>query len=206
MFIFDIETGGLSRAELKELEPEFEAGGNVKDPIKVKLAIEKKRAEWYNKAALSPITGEILAIGIFDSATDKTSIITGEEKDILEEFWLLVSNTHNLRSELVGWNSNSFDIPFLIKRSWKHSVSVPRVLTQSKWLPKECVDLLEMWMVNGGDRISLDRVCKFLGLKGKNGDGAMFSIMLEEEPEKAIAYLKNDIEITTEVAVRFGVL
>ena len=83
MFIFDIETGPLPRAELKELEPEFEAGGNVKDPIKVKLAIEKKRAEWYNKAALSPITGEILAIGIFDSATDKTSIITGEEKDIL---------------------------------------------------------------------------------------------------------------------------
>jgi len=34
----------------------------------------------------------------------------------------------------------------------------------------------------------------------------MFSIMLEEEPEKAIAYLKNDIEITTEVAIRFGVL
>ena len=206
MFVFDIETGGLPRAELKELEPVFEAPGNLKDPVKIKIAQEQKRAEWYNKAALSPITGEILAIGIFDTATDKTSIITGEETDILYEFWLLVANSQTLRSELVGWNSNSFDIPFLVKRSWKHGLSVPRVLTQSKWLPRECVDLLDMWQINGGDRISLDRVCRFLGVPGKNGNGAMFSIMLEEDPETAIAYLKNDIEITTAVAIRFGVL
>ena len=61
--VFDIETGALPLAELEAIMPEFEPSKVLKDPEKIKADIEAKRAEWIDRAALSPVSGQVLAIG-----------------------------------------------------------------------------------------------------------------------------------------------
>jgi hypothetical protein len=117
----------------------------------------------------------VLAIGILTKDEDPV-ILTGEEPDILAEFW---QRFHASNDYWVGFNSHSFDLPFVVKRSWKH------------------------WQM--GDRQakgSLDAIARHLGIEGKNGKGEDFARMFQLNPEKAIDYLKNDLRMTQEIHER----
>ena len=54
-YIFDIETGPRSRAELAECVPTFEAPSNWKDSEKIRAYVAEKEAEWFQSAALSAL-------------------------------------------------------------------------------------------------------------------------------------------------------
>ena len=60
---FDIETEGLPESELLAIMPDFKPNGTLKDPDKIAADLAKKKAEWIEKAALSPLTGRVLCIG-----------------------------------------------------------------------------------------------------------------------------------------------
>src|SRR5665647_1809363 len=85
--IFDIETAPLPEAELIPFMPEFEAPGNFKDPEKIKAAIEAKRKAWLEDAALDPMTGCVLCIGMLIG--DRFDLISehATEANILQDFW-----------------------------------------------------------------------------------------------------------------------
>jgi DNA polymerase elongation subunit (family B) len=201
--IFDIETGPQSRAALKELMPHFSPPGNIKDPVKIKLKMAEKEAKWMDDAALNAESLNVLAIGMHDDETNETTIITEEDEvATITKFWDTVAPRNNVEIELIGFNSNNFDIPILVRRSYILGIPVPNNL-KGKWLPDFCIDLMEMWQC--GDRtkrISLDRLCKACGFAGKNGSGKYFSQLLEEDREAAIEYLINDINITAKLAKR----
>lgn len=101
---------------------------------------------------------------------------------------------------LVGHNIRGFDVPYLIQWSYNNGVKMPVYLTHlvnkkySK-LPPIWADTMEMY--SGGQygyRVSLDNLCKWLGLDcGKNGNGKFFFQMKRDEQE---AYLENDMMIT----------
>lgn len=71
----------------------------------------------------SPYFGEIIVIGLhkFDSIQDAedTIALTGSEEEILKRFWNIIKNHVGL---FVSFNGLSFDVPFILKRSMKHSV------------------------------------------------------------------------------------
>ena len=201
-YIFDIETGPLPRKQLLENMPEFEPPGNIKDPEKIKLKLAEKEAKWMADAALNAETLQVLAIGVYDDEMDETWIFSEDEADMIQKFWDLVAPEGYMNFDLIGFNSNAFDIPVLVRRSYILGLKVPPPL-KKRWLPDYCIDLMEMWQC--GDRqkrISLDRLCKLCGLEGKNGSGKFFSQMFEEDQEAAIEYLKNDITITAKLAER----
>jgi len=64
---FDIETGAAPDAE--KFKPEFEAPGNIKDPVKIAAAIQDKENEWRDRLALSAITGQVLFCGFHDDGS-----------------------------------------------------------------------------------------------------------------------------------------
>lgn len=67
------------------------------------------------------------------------------------------------------------------------------------------VDLREVWQL--GDRQargSLDSIARHLGVGQKNSDGAAFAALWQSDREKALAYLKNDLELTLKVAEALG--
>lgn len=210
VIVFDIETGPAPADVIALHMPEFEAPANYKDPLKIEAVLAEKRAAFASKAALSPMTGRVLAIGMWADGEYRSKMVADpesadEERELIEWFWNHVSQ----RTILIGYNSNRFDIPFLLRRSWAAGVASPtdRVDPSGRLNPRLCWDLMEMWQV--GDRntyVSLDAVARFLGVGEKSGDGDQFHKILKAFPEEAEEYLRNDVRITFDVAKRMNVL
>lgn len=208
MVVFDIETGPAP-AEIIELHmPEFDAPANYKDPAKIEAVLAEKRAAWTTKAALSPLTGRILAVGLWADGSYSARIVEdsseASEKALLKWFWKHVT----IRTALVGWNSNRFDLPFLLKRSWALGVCVPFGLAPGGRLDSRlCVDLMEYWQLGDKNNFaSLDSIARYLDVGSKSGDGEFFHQVLKAFPEEAEAYLRNDVKLTFEVAKKFGLI
>jgi len=210
--LFDIETGARPQTELDAIRPEFEAPRNLKDPAKIAAAIEEKQDEWLAKAALCASTGRVVAIGVCTLPSNVTSIIGTEnpadEARVIADFWHIVRK--NPRARLVGFNSNSFDLPFLLRRSLLLGVPFPADIRDGRYWNRRCIDLMEAWTLGiYGERISLERLSKAFGLEGKNGHGTDFCRLWEGSPQErseARAYLLNDINLTARLAVKLGVV
>lgn len=202
--IFDIETGPREREEVLACAPKFKAPSNYKDPEKIAAAIAEQEEEFVQRAALCASTGRVHAIGI---RKDGETLIFGDqdgEREMLRLFWGWVEDCVRTGYALIGFNIARFDIPFLIRRSWALGVTPAcGVIGGYGRLNPAFIDLMQEWQC--GDRgasISLDRLCRMLGLPGKNGDGAEFARLWKEDKAKAETYLTNDIMVTLRVAER----
>lgn len=254
--IFDIETGPLPRDVILHrvgafpdfVDRPFDPGsvkfGNIKDPVKMRAKVDEARArhelgrdEWkiakeeyeraaIDKAALSPVTGQVVAIGtmvvdgldnegseewkdsivgIGDEATGPKGSTMGEG-DILNGFWLEYQDY----DRIIGHNIFGFDLPFLIRRSWMLGVDVPKnVLDKDRYWNPVFVDTMTRWSCGSRDYVSLDTLAKIAGHDGKNGSGADFARLwfgTPEERQQAKEYLENDLEMTFRVAEMMGLV
>ena len=214
--IYDIETGALPEAELTALLPPFDPAevktGTLKDPDKIAAKLAEAEAnhrrDFLEKAALDPLTGRVVAIGLLYPDSGEFVVIGhDDEAATLREFWLTTKGEMGRINEMVGFNSNGFDLPFLIRRSWRHRVPVPFGIRRGRYWSDEMVDLRDAWQL--GDRQargSLDSIAKHLGVGAKNGNGADFAALWQSDRAKALAYLKNDLELTARVAEALGVM
>lgn len=159
--VFDIETIPQPENVLLESMPPFDEAdvklGNLKDPalIKAKLegAREKHKSDYIAKAALSPVTGEVAAIGFsFVPHDPRTPVeeqghatplyIRGDlyrvdpndptingpqtEAELLEAFWDLWRHFFQReRCSWIGHNILDFDLPFLVNRSRILGIAIP---------------------------------------------------------------------------------
>jgi len=207
--------------------------GNLKDAAKIAEKIEQARAqhavdavehaknnmaaeglyvgEVLSKAALSPLTGRVLAIGYYfteneDSGEDYICDILNE-RGVIESFW----NTFEAAPEhcrIIGHNITGFDLPFLIQRSWMLNIEVPRGVMNGRFFAPKFVDTMQVWAcgkAGSAGMTKLDTLAKAFGVGAKNGSGTMFAELLEKGRAAAIEYLKNDVAMTYEVAKRMGV-
>jgi hypothetical protein len=207
--LFDIETAPLPEAELTQFMPVFEAPANFKDPEKIEAAIAAKRKAWIEDAALSPMTGRVLAIGMLHHKSEKFVCIddSATEATMIQEFWNAIRGDGSQLHTLIGFNINAFDLPFLIKRSWKLGVQIPLGVRRGRYWGDQIVDLRDVWQM--GDRQapgSLDTIARHLGVGAKTGSGADFSALWASDRAAALAYLRNDLELTKLIAERLGVL
>jgi Predicted 3''-5'' exonuclease related to the exonuclease domain of PolB. len=198
---FDIETSPLPEAELQAVMPKFEAPSNYKDEAKIKAVIEEKKKAWLEDAALDPITGRVLCVGLLLGG--KFTILDNpEESQLLGEFW---GRCVIPGRRLIGFNILLFDLPFLIRRSWKHNI-LPLGIRKGRYWNDDLVDLRELWQM--GDRQAhggLDLIAKHLGLGAKSGNGKDFAKLWATDKSKAIAYLENDLRLTAAIAQRMGI-
>lgn len=186
--------------------PEFTAPKNYKDQAKILEYIEAERKEWLEKAALSPVTGRVLAIGVKTSSGSE--IFCDDEKTALVAFWAKVVEFGRARVQLAGFNCYRFDLPFLVRRSWLHGVAVPDGVQDARGYFNRIhfADLYEAWQCGDkGASISLDSLAKYLGVGAKTGEGAHFAALWATERKLALAYLENDLALTEGVARRLGV-
>ena len=224
--VFDVETGPLAESELSALLPPFDPAevktGNLKDPAKIAEKIAEAevnhRRDFFDKAALDPLSGRVVAIGVLDLDSSKFSIIGhDDEARTLREFWEAARGDMGRINPLIGFNIFNFDLPFLIRRSWKHRIAVPFGIRRGRYWGDQLVDLRDAWQL--GDRQakgSLDSIAKHLGvgakcvphgpLAGKNITGADFAGLWKSDRKSAEGYLRNDIELTAKVATALGVV
>lgn len=177
------------------------------------LAEARHLEDFINRAALSPATGRVEAIGVLNGATNAAGILSGDECDILSSFWAKVEKCSKEGRKLIGHNIHGFDIPFLIRRSWFHEIDVPMSLLFNGRYPNDrlFVDTMTVWGCgNYRDSISLDNLAKAFGYPGKPDGitGADFSRLWRgtaEERQQAEAYLLNDLQMTATVARRMQI-
>ena len=219
---FDIETGPQSLDRLQGIIPAFDPFevklGNMKDEAKIKEKVEKARAEHMTRfarsAALSAVTGEILAIGVLrevDSVKPPVLEILATREDLREDliirtfFGILEDSQRGAGTQWVGYYCRNFDLPFLIRRAWKHGITVPETF-RGKFLPPMFTDLYDVWrlMEYPPERISLDTLARYFGIGAKNGEGAQFHELFRHDKQAALEYLRNDLWLTWKLASALG--
>ena len=226
--VFDVETGPLAESELSALLPPFDPAevktGNLKDPEKVAAKIAEaeasQRRDFFDRAALDPLTGRVVAIGmlVFDEVAAPPAsepdidagrcVIIGhdDEAQTLREFWQYTQAEMGRMNPMIGFNIFGFDLPFLFRRSWKRRVPIPFGLRRGRYWGDQLIDLRDTWQL--GDRQargSLDSIAKHLGVGAKNGDGKAFAQLWQSDRKQAEAYLRNDLELTAKIAHALGI-
>lgn len=200
-FVFDIETGGLPPEMLELTMPVFKAPAGWKDRDKIAAAVEEKRLEYIAGAALNALSGQVLCIGVYQRGLSQ--LLLGEEKTILQQFWELYLLT---QQSWIGFCVRNFDVPFLVRRSYRWGVRVPHIM-HGRYLSDRFIDIAERWQCGDWqERISLDRLAKFLGVGEKTGSGGDFAELLAKDPAAARAYVENDLKLTKLCAQRMGLL
>lgn len=199
--IFDIETGPLPQEQFQHILDKVEAPGNLKDPAKIEAAIKEKQAEIIERAPLSAMTGQILAIGFYDGENYMIASDVSEEA-IIMTFWDHVSE-NNL--SVCGHNIKNFDIPFIVRRGYVYGIR-PKMQYLEKF-SRLVIDTMELFAGGEwGHKASLNDISRLFGLGEKTGSGDQFHKWWNGgERDKAIEYLKKDLELTYKVAERMGV-
>ena len=206
--IFDIETGPLpvDQLHIPPFNPADVKLGNIKNPDliaeKIQKAEESHTADYIKNAALDALSGQVLCIG-YRKEGQETGVLSSDadgEAAMLRQWWALL-NYYERTPKLIGFNVKAFDLPFLIKRSWKHRITPPYWLRQGRYWNDLVIDLREVWQL-GDIRAhgSLASICRHLGLGEKAGNGADFSLLWNTDRQAAIDYCLQDIRLTQAVA------
>lgn len=198
----DVETRALPEAIQREVMPTEWPLGNTKDPEKVKAAIAEKEQAWLSGAALDAARSEILAVGMVGADLNAPTVTLGTERGILEHVRACATEYSDLT--LVGHNLLGFDVPLLCRRMWKHGIKPPvHWLDCTPWKAKWAFDTMLAWSCGNRDqRIGLDLLAWHLGVGRKTGKGSDFAKLYETDRDKALAYLRNDLELTEAVYLK----
>lgn len=135
----------------------------------------------------SPLTGEIVAIGMLNPDTARGVVyyqspevlqeplaeegieyIAGTEAGILRRFWETVAHY----DQIITFNGRGFDAPFLIIRSAAHKIQPTKELMPNRYKLAH-TDLLDLLTFYGSVRrkFSLHMWCKAFGIKSPKEEG-----------------------------------
>ena len=227
--IYDIETGPRPEEELRAMFhektfEEFAVSCDKRwklDTIKEKFAEYQATAfsDFAAEAALSPVTGRVLLIGIWDFGAPRR-FDDSDEATILRDFWDRVDDAIQDKRPLIGHNSNSFDLPFLVRRSWAMGVHVPREVRQGRYWNPLFIDTMEAWFFGERNKyIRLNALGEYFGVGQKTESIAggdfhkwWFGTMPaecgtpEEQRAKAIEYNGQDLSLTRLIAEKMGLI
>lgn len=209
--IFDIETGPLPEDQIIRLMPEFQAPSNYKDAEKISQYIARAKGEWLERAALSALTGQVLCVGLLKGETFHV-LGHADEANVLETFWDIWRDDYGSQLKMIGFACRSFDIPFLIRRSWLYQVPVPKDVLHLRFRDGgKLLDLQDEWQLGSigphlGDtkKQSLNNLAGYFGLGKKTANGKDFHLLWNTDRPTALAYLENDLLLTAALAQRLA--
>lgn len=215
--IFDIETVGVEFDSLDEKAKEF---------LLFYAETSEDKENVKNGLGFSPLTGEVVAIGILNPDTDKGAVYfqSGKknekirqladedenvqyipclsEKEVLEHFW--ESATHY--NQFITFNGHSFDCPFIAIRSAILKIKPTKNLIHNRyWADGPHFDLYDRLTNFGAVRFkrSLHMWCQAFGIdspkaKGVSGDDVA-QLYKNKEYLKIAKYCFDDIKATKEL-------
>ena len=227
--VFDIETVGEDFDSLDETTRE-----NLTRWLERESSSEEEYAaglkDLKDGLGFSPLTGEIVAIGVLDVHENKGAVYfqspkkkTAEfsegdmkfkpvtEKEMLQSFWGLAEK----HEHFVTFNGRAFDVPFLMIRSAVHNVRSSKDLMRGRYLYQQDpraihIDLFDQLSFYGAlrRRGSLHLWTRAFGIKspkesGVTGDdvGRLFK---EKKYEEIARYNAEDLFATRELFNRWN--
>ncbi len=184
--VIDIETIGK----------DFESFDGMSQEYLLKYAgTEEEIKEAKEGLAFSPLTGEIVAIGMLNPDTEKGAVffqapdnpgssrtdppepfeengiqfIADTEDEILKRFWEAVKNY----DQVITFNGRGFDAPFIMLRSAILKIKPAKDLMPNRYSATSHIDLLDQLTFFGSVRrkFSLHMWCKAFGIKSPKEEG-----------------------------------
>jgi hypothetical protein len=102
----------------------------------------------------------------------------------------------------------NFEFPVTKKHLLRtYRIKIPLGIRRGHYWNDQMVDLREEWQL--GDRQargSLDTIARYLGVGEKNGHGEEFARLWREDRDRAIEYLRRDVELTARIAEVLGMV
>lgn len=231
MITFDIETLPGDSPELMETlladaakeKESVKAPSNYKDEAKIAEYIAAKHAEIDAgmeekrlKTSFDGMYGRIACIAwAVDDGPVQSTLATDSEREAIEAFYAEVISATVIYAHardivnptaFCGHTLAGFDLPFLKHRSIILGIKPPSALLKAMnakpW--DGCIaDTMLMWSGDPHKRGSMDRLCKALGIPGKDGfDGSMVADTWPDDPQKVIDYCMDDVERTRKIYKR----
>jgi len=190
--VFDIETIGEDFDVLDETTQDVLTRW-IKRESDSEEEYEKALVDMKNGLGFSPLTGEVVAVGVYDTEKNKSAVYFQapdnsvknseednvkfrvlKEKEILQQFWNLAEKY----DEFISFNGRAFDVPFLMIRSAIHGVRPTKNLMANRYLssqPKNAkhIDLLDQFTFYGAVRRkgSLHLWSRAFGIKSPKAEG-----------------------------------
>ena len=212
MIYFDIETLPTQDESLiSELRKSITAPGQYKKQESVDKWMEENAEdqlkELVAKTSFDGLYGRIACIAwALDDGQIMHTKKDMNELECLEMFFNYLHDVLTIDESLCGHNIAGFDLPFLKHRAIINNIQPPfTLLAAMKAKPWEDVvqDTMLMWSPDRQRRVSMDRLCKAFGIKGKEGfDGSMVAETWPVDPQKVIDYCCDDIRRTREIYKR----
>lgn len=223
--VIDIETVGKDIKDLDKISQDYfshwaESSTSNEEDFKEEL----KKIE--DGLSISPLTAEVVCIGILNPDTDKGAIYyqnpdkpdnkfeedgikfeAMSEADMLKKFW----DDIKAYDEFITFNGRGFDIPFLMIRSAVHKIRASKNLLSNRYLnlqknEAKHVDLQDQLKFYGavyGRGYNLHMYCQALGItspKQEGVSGAHVKEMFNDKRYDDIArYNVDDIRSTGEL-------
>jgi len=172
----DIETNITSSQDLiQEITESVKPPGNLKKQETIDKWEREAKPEVIqqaiDKTALDGSYGEVIAIGLAVDDSTVTVATADTEAELLKQFANVKAEVE-ARPFVVGWNIQAFDIPFLWKRLVFHGIKAPSWFPWPHTRSDQVDDLMLAWC-GYRDYMSLDRICKCLGIRhDDNLDGS----------------------------------
>jgi len=222
--IFDIETIGEDFDSLDETTQDVLTRW-IKRESSDKKDYQAALEDLKNGMGFSPLTGEIVALGILDAEKNKGAVYfqsPGEkiadfeednikfkamtEKEILENFWLVAESY----TEFIDFNGKSFDIPFMNIRSAIHKVRPTKNIMSNRYLSiqkndAKHIDLLDELTFYGAVRRKggLHLWCRAFGIKSPKSEGVtgddVGKLFKEKKYLEIARYNVGDLRATKEL-------
>jgi len=224
--IFDIETIGVDFDGLDGATQE-----SLTHWIKRETADEDERKRMLedlkNGLGFSPLTGEIVALGVLDFEKEQGAVYyqaPGEkyeeykkdnfvfkqasEKEMLQNFW---DGAREYR-EFISFNGRSFDTPFILIRSAKYKIKPTKDLMSNRYLSSQKfeakhIDLMDQLTFYGAVRRrgNLHLWCNLFGIKspkvqGITGDDVQ-ELFKNKKYKEIAEYNSRDLTATRELYI-----
>lgn len=212
--VFDIETAARPGHEAFVEMPE--APGNLKDPVKVRAAIEKKMQDQFARVPLDPNLCRIVALGVYDPQDDgfKEFICTNddEERHALSYLWSKARPSGFKRRPLIGFCCKTFDVPVCLRRTQLLGMPAPDIKL-NRHDRDYVIDLhqlltFDIYNENGVMRRRLKNFCTLFGVpEFDDCDGAdIAALVAVGNMDEVRKHVRADVERTFMLAQKMGVI
>jgi hypothetical protein len=174
--------------------------------FRAEKAIEVAEANW-RKTSFDGGAGQVVCIGFALDGSPATAYFGMDETKLLQDFfcWLTDIRSIHDRPVFIGHNHAAFDLRFLFHRAVINGVKPPIWLPNNARPWDDCIyDTMVQW-AGHGNRISMDNLCKALGIPGKPDDidgSRVWDFVRDGRIDEVAEYCRGDVQRTREIYKR----
>jgi 3'-5' exonuclease len=172
-------------------------------------AFESDVDQAYRKTGLDGAFGQLCVIGFAINDDEPLTIADMDESGLLSTFSALlgklVKQSDLYTACVIGHNVSAFDLRFLAQRSIINGIKPHQVITRAAqakpWESDKVFDTMVQWS-GIGNRISLDKLCKALGIESPKGDitgATVWDAVKAGRLSDVATYCAGDVKATREV-------